>query len=57
FLVIKKVTGTYRLINTAIKINLVTLRDTNLFLSTNKILEEFIRYIYISLINFFSGYN
>ncbi|PMD62020.1 uncharacterized protein K444DRAFT_525330, partial [Hyaloscypha bicolor E] len=57
FLVIKKVTRTYRLINTTIKINLVILRNTNLFLFTNKILKKFTRYIYISLINFFSGYN
>ncbi|PMD59952.1 uncharacterized protein K444DRAFT_506767, partial [Hyaloscypha bicolor E] len=57
FLVIKKVTRTYRLINTTIKMNLVTLRDTNLLLFTNKILKEFARYTYISLINFFSRYN
>jgi hypothetical protein len=37
--------------------NLVTLRNTNLPPSTNKISEEFTRYIYISLIDFFSGYN
>jgi hypothetical protein len=48
---------TYRLINVAIKMNLVTLRDTNLLLSIDKFLEEFTRYTYTSLINFFLRYN
>ncbi|PMD54984.1 uncharacterized protein K444DRAFT_538865, partial [Hyaloscypha bicolor E] len=57
FLIIKKITRTYKLINTAIKINSVTLQDANLPLSTNEISEEFTKYTYTSLINFFSGYN
>jgi hypothetical protein len=48
---------TYRLINVAIKMNLVTLRDANLLLSIDKFLEEFTRYTYTSLINFFLRYN
>jgi hypothetical protein len=48
---------TYRLINVAIKINSVTLRDTNLLLSMDEFSKEFTRYAYASLINFFLGYN
>jgi len=48
---------TYRLINVAMKMNLVTLRDTNLLLSMDKFSKEFTRYTYTSLINFFLGYN
>ena len=33
------------------------MRDANLPLNINKILEEFARYVITSLINFFSGYN
>ena len=39
------------------KMNLVTLRDTNLLLSIDKFSKEFTRYAYASLINFFLGYN
>jgi hypothetical protein len=39
------------------KMNLVTLRDTNLLLSIDKFSKEFIRYTYTFLINFFLGYN
>jgi hypothetical protein len=39
------------------KINLVTLRDTNLLLFINEFLEEFTKYTYTSLINFFLEYN
>jgi hypothetical protein len=48
---------TYRLINATIKINLVTLRDTNLLLSIDEFFKEFIRYTYAFLIDFFLGYN
>jgi hypothetical protein len=37
--------------------NLVTLRDANLPLSTNEISKELTRCIYTFLIDFFSGYN
>ena len=57
FLVAKKTARTYRLINAAMKMNLVTLRDTNLLLSIDKFSKEFTRYAYASLINFFLGYN
>jgi hypothetical protein len=48
---------TYRLINVAMKINLITLRDTNLLLSIDEFSKEFIRYTYTSLIDFFLEYN
>ena len=57
FLVAKKVANTYRLINAAIKLNLVTLRDVNLLLNVDEFLEEFVRYVIASLINFFFGYD
>ena len=57
FLVKKKVKKTYQLINAIIKINLVTLQDTNLLLTVNKFLEEFTRCYCALLIDFFLGYN
>ena len=39
------------------KMNLVTLRDTNLLLSMDEFSKEFTRYAYAFLIDFFSGYN
>jgi hypothetical protein len=57
FLVKKKVKKTYRLINAAIKMNLVTLRDANLPLTVNEFSEEFAGCFCASLIDFFLGYN
>jgi hypothetical protein len=57
FLVAKKEVGEYRLINTAIKMNKVTLRDANLPPLVNEFLEEFTGYMAALLINFFSEYN
>ncbi len=57
FLVKKKEKSKYRLINTTIKINRVTIRDTNLPPSVNEFFEKFVKYIIASLIDFFSGYN
>ena len=53
----KKKKGKYRLINTIIKINRVTVRDTNLSPSVNEFFEKFIGYIIAFLIDFFSDYN
>jgi hypothetical protein len=53
----EKKTGKYRLINTVIEINRITLKDTNLPFSINKFLEEFAGYIYFLLIDFFSRYD
>ena len=41
----------------AIKINKVTLRDTNLPPLVDKFLEEFVEYIAALLVDFFSRYN
>jgi RNase H-like domain found in reverse transcriptase/Integrase zinc binding domain len=57
FLVAKKVAGTYRLINAAMKMNSVTLRDANLPPSADEISEEFAGCACASLIDFFSGYD
>ena len=43
FLVAKKVVYIYQLINAAIKMNSVILRDANLPLTVDEFLEEFIR--------------
>ena len=57
FLMKKKEKGKYRLVNTAMKINRVTIRDANLPPSINEFSEEFTEYIITFLIDFFSGYN
>jgi hypothetical protein len=57
FLVAKKVAGTYRLINAAMKMNSVTLRDANLPPSADEISEELAGCACASLIDFFSGYD
>ena len=54
---VKKEKSKYRLINTVIKINRVTVKDTNLPPSINEFSEEFTRYIIASLIDFFSNYD
>ena len=53
----KKAARAYRLINAAIKINSVLLRDANIPLSVDKFSEEFVGYYYALLIDFFSSYN
>ena len=57
FLVAKKAAGTYRLINAAMKMNSVTLRDANLPPSVDEFSEEFAGCQVASLIDFFSGYD
>jgi hypothetical protein len=57
FLVEKKVKKTYRLINAAIKMNSVTLRDANLPPTVDEFLEEFAGCFCALLIDFFLGYN
>ncbi len=57
FLVKKKEKGKYRLINTAMEINRVIIRDTNLPPSVNKFFKEFVGYIIAFLIDFFSSYD
>jgi len=57
FLVAKKAPGTYRLINAAMKLNSVSLRDANLPPSVDEFSEEFAGCAIASLIDFFSGYD
>ncbi len=53
----KKEKGKYRLINVVIEINRVIIRDINLPPSINEFSEEFVEYVIVFLIDFFSGYN
>jgi hypothetical protein len=57
FLAKKKNKISYRLINTAMEINRVTIRNTNIFPSADEFAEKFFRYAVISLVNFFSEYD
>ena len=57
FLVKKKKPGEYRLINLAIYLNVVIRRDTNLPLSINEFIDEFIGCYIISLVDLYSDYN
>lgn len=57
YLVKKSTLGKYRLVNVAVKLNSVTVRDANLYSSTNEFSEKFAGYAIFSLIDFFSGYN
>ena len=53
----KKEDRDYRMINAAIKINRVTIRDANLLPSINEFSKEFTSCAITSLINLFSRYN
>lgn len=44
FLIVKKVAGLYRLINAAIRINSIIIRDINLSSFVNEFFKEFVRY-------------
>ncbi|KAF8846911.1 hypothetical protein BDZ45DRAFT_542073, partial [Acephala macrosclerotiorum] len=57
FLIAKKTVGIYRLINTTMKMNSITLKNVNIFSFVNEFFKEFIEYFYVSLINFFSKYD
>ena len=57
FLVAKKVANTYQLINAAIKMNSVILRDANLPPIVDEFSEEFARCRCALLIDFFFRYN
>ena len=54
---VKKGEGKYRLINAAMKINAVTIRDANLPPATDEFAEEFAGNKVASLIDWFSGYD
>jgi hypothetical protein len=57
FLAKKKDKINYRLINITMKMNRVIIKDTNMLSSANEFAEKFFRYVIVSLINFFFGYN
>jgi hypothetical protein len=54
---VKKKSGKYRLVNVAIPMNKVTIRDTNLPLTVDEFSEHFARCQIALLVDFFSGYN
>jgi len=53
----KKKQGKYRLINAVMKINRVTIKDTNLPSAVDEFSKKFTDCAITSLINFFSGYD
>ncbi len=57
FLVKKKKKGKYRLINIIIEINRVIVRDANLPPFIDEFFKEFVGYVIVFLIDFFSSYN
>ncbi len=57
FLIKKKEENKYRLINNAVEINRIIIRDGNLSLIINEFSKKFGNYIITSFINFFSSYN
>ncbi len=54
---VKKKSKSYRLINPAIDMNRVTIRDTNMLPSLDKFAEGFDSCQMASMIDFFSGYD
>ena len=54
---VKKKSGKYRIVDAAMNINKVTIRDANLPPSVDEFLEEFAGMYITSLIDFFSGYD
>ena len=57
YLVKKSIPGKYRLVNLAVELNRVTVRDANLPPSADKFSEEFVGCTIPCLVDFFSGYN
>ncbi len=57
YLVKKSTPGKYQLVNVAVELNRVTVRDANLPSSADEFFEEFAICAISSLIDFFSGYN
>ena len=53
----KKKSGVYKIIIAAMKMNGVTIKDTNLSLNLNKFAENFIKMSISSLMNYFLKYN
>jgi hypothetical protein len=57
FLVKKKKPGEYRLINSAMHLNVVMRRDANLLLLVDEFADEFVGCYIASLVDLYSGYN
>jgi hypothetical protein len=57
FLAKKKDKISYRLVNTAMEMNRVIIRNANMPPSADEFAEKFSGYVIISLVNFFSKYN
>jgi hypothetical protein len=57
FLIKKKKPKEYRLINSAIYLNVITRQDTNLLLLVNEFANEFVSCYITSLVNLYSSYN
>ena len=57
YLVKKSTSGKYKLINVAVELNRVTVKDANLSFSANVFSEKFAGCAISSLIVFFSGYD
>ena len=57
YLIQKSILGKYRLINVAVELNQVTIRDANLSSSANEFSEKFGGCTIFFLINFFLGYD
>lgn len=57
YLVKKSTTRKYQLVNVAVKLNQVTVRDANLPLSANKVSEKFADCAISTFINFLLDYN
>jgi hypothetical protein len=53
----KKKKEKYRLINAALKMNRVIIRDTNLLFTMNEFSKEFVDCVIISLMNLFFEYD
>ncbi len=57
YLVKKNTQGKYRLVNVAVELNWVTIREANLPSSADQFSEEFAGCTILSLIDFFSSYD
>jgi len=54
---VKKSSGRYRIVNAALQLNAVTIKDANMPPSTDELSEEFSGMVITSLIDLFSGYD
>ncbi len=57
FLIGKKASGKYRLVNATMMINKVTIRDTNILPDADEFVKEFVGIVITSVVDLFSGYD